>query len=95
MDSTISGGQKNRTKKRGSTVGGGRKDRAINRWATVAGGDQNIASGPRSTIGGGVSNIAAVDYSFAAGREAKANNQAPSWGPTRPSVLEAVSVLGR
>ncbi len=57
-----------------ATVGGGIANIAGNEHATVGGGIANTASGKRATVPGGNENSAAGDYSFAAGRQAKANN---------------------
>lgn len=57
-----------------ATVGGGIANTASNEHATVGGGIANTASGKRATVPGGNENTAAGDYSFAAGRRAKANN---------------------
>jgi hypothetical protein len=43
-------------------------------FATVGGGSSNAASGYESTIPAGQSNVASADYSFAAGRRAKATH---------------------
>jgi hypothetical protein len=71
----------------GATVGGGYSNAASGVYATVAGGEQNDASGSYATVGGGYGNdscasyatipggydnCALGDYSFAAGRRAKA-----------------------
>jgi hypothetical protein len=57
-----------------ATVGGGIANVASSEHATVGGGISNTASGKRATVPGGNENAAAGDYSFAAGRRAKANN---------------------
>ncbi len=57
-----------------ATVGGGRSNEASNNYATVGGGWDNQATGWAATVPGGLSNEASGDYSFAAGRRAKANN---------------------
>ena len=57
-----------------ATVGGGIANTASNEHATVGGGISNTASGKRATVPGGNENTAAGDYSFAAGRRAKANS---------------------
>jgi len=84
---TIGGGGNssypNRVTDNYGTVGGGANNRAGDNagttsdklYATVAGGASNVASGERSTVPGGSYNVAAGAYSFAAGRQAKANNQ--------------------
>jgi hypothetical protein len=86
--STIAGGWLNSASNAYASVGGGYSNIASNAYTTVAGGSYNVASGERATVGGGYVNIAngkfAVipggrdnqaqgDYSFGAGRQAKAN----------------------
>ena len=64
-----------------ATVGGGIANKASNEHATVGGGISNTASGKRATVPGGNENTAAGDYSFAAGRRAKADHDgAFVWG---------------
>ena len=64
-----------------ATVAGGIANTAGNEHATVAGGISNTASGKRATVPGGQENTAAGDYSFAAGRQAKADHDgAFVWG---------------
>jgi hypothetical protein len=74
--STIIGGQGNRAGgapgQTGATVGGGEQNQAANTDATVAGGTTNVASGLAAMIPGGSGNTASGNYSFAAGRRAKA-----------------------
>jgi trimeric autotransporter adhesin len=86
---TVGGGYSNAAVAFSATVGGGNTNTAIGEFATVGGGFINAASGDRATVGGGCSNAAAGafatvsggygnsagnDYTFAAGRQAKANN---------------------
>ena len=86
---TVAGGIGNRAgdnagltdDRRYATVGGGNSNIASGSASTVGGGNANTASGFRSTVPGGFSNTAQGDYSFAAGRQAKANNTgAFVWG---------------
>jgi hypothetical protein len=64
-----------------ATVSGGIANIASNEHATVGGGISNTASGKRATVPGGHENTAAGDYSFAAGRQAKADHDgAFVWG---------------
>ena len=58
-----------------ATVGGGFQNRAIGVAATVAGGFNNIAQGNGATVAAGVNNQATGDFSFAAGLNAKAQNE--------------------
>jgi hypothetical protein len=62
-------------------VGGGFANSAAGEYSTVGGGGLNVAIGYAATIPGGYFNDAVGDYSFAAGRKAKANHQgAFVWG---------------
>ena len=70
--STIAGGMANDATGDFSTVGGGNDNDATGSSSTVGGGATNRASGRTSTVPGGWYNSAAGDYSFAAGRRAKA-----------------------
>ncbi len=64
-----------------ATVGGGIANTAGSEHATVSGGISNTASGKRATVPGGHENTAAGDYSFAAGRRARADHDgAFVWG---------------
>ena len=86
---TVGGGFSNTASDYAATVGGGSVSTASGGWATVGGGYFNTASGGDATVGGGhfntasgyaatapggASNLAQGDYSFAAGRRAKANS---------------------
>jgi hypothetical protein len=71
---TVGGGSGNQASGEYATVGGGINNTASGSDATVGGGYLNIASGEYATVGGGENNTAAGNYSFAAGRRAKANN---------------------
>jgi hypothetical protein len=55
-----------------ATVAGGSGNEATGIGATVGGGGGNKAAGSRATVPGGLLNEATGDYSFAAGRRAKA-----------------------
>lgn len=86
---TVGGGKNNSVAAWFGTIGGGSGntvfnpylDRAGGNYATVGGGSGNRTSGEGATIPGGVSNTAAGDYSFAAGRRAKANHKGSFvWG---------------
>jgi hypothetical protein len=80
--STVSGGLRNQAGDGAgttsnadmATVGGGYENAATGARSTVSGGDGNNASGVASTVCGGSDNDAGGDYSFAAGRHAKANH---------------------
>jgi trimeric autotransporter adhesin len=86
---TVSGGNANTANGNGATIGGGAANSASGAQGTVAGGELNFADAEQSAIGGGFSNrtdgvLATVpggefnhadgDFSFAAGRQAHANN---------------------
>ncbi len=88
-EATVGGGNSNTASGLGATVGGGFSNTASGSYATVGGGSRNTASGFRATVGGGFSNTAngnyatvpggsrntaGGDYSFAAGRRAKADH---------------------
>jgi hypothetical protein len=72
---TVGGGRDNTARGSYTTVGGGWANAASNSSATVGGGRDNTASGVAATVAGGYLNTAGGNYSFAAGRRAKANNQ--------------------
>jgi hypothetical protein len=69
---TVGGGIKNIASSGRATVGGGAQNTASGEHATVGGGLHNIASGGRATVPGGAQNTAQGNWSFAAGRGAKA-----------------------
>jgi hypothetical protein len=87
---TVAGGAENTASGDEATVAGGGGNQSTNLWATVGGGDGNLSGGMYSTVSGGYGNFstgfgatvpggyasyAVGDYSFAAGRRAKANHQ--------------------
>ncbi len=72
---TVGGGEDNTASGNDVTVGGGWNNTASGNGATVGGGWGNTASGFAATVPGGLYNTAQGDYSFAAGRRAKAYNQ--------------------
>jgi trimeric autotransporter adhesin len=71
---TVGGGAQNVALGLSSTISGGFGNRTLNTDTTVSGGYTNTASGYRSTVPGGTLNTASGDYSFAAGRRAKADD---------------------
>ncbi len=78
---TVGGGGGNTASGFTATIGGGSNNTAYGNRATVGGGRFNIASGRSATVPGGYRNTAMGDYSFAAGRRAKANHDgAFVWG---------------
>ncbi|MFQ5804065.1 MAG: tail fiber domain-containing protein [Candidatus Methylomirabilales bacterium] len=73
-----------------ATVGGGIANIASNEHATVGGGISNTASGKRATVPGGHENTASGDYSFAAGRRAKADHDgAFVWGDSTDAEIHS------
>ena len=74
LASTIGGGQNNQATNNYTTVAGGFGNRASALRATVGGGGNNRAQGQNATVPGGDNNDALGNYSFAAGRQAKATN---------------------
>jgi hypothetical protein len=58
----------------GNQAGGGAASQSDRRGATVSGGINNTASGEHSAVPGGELNTAGGNWSFAAGRRAKAND---------------------
>jgi trimeric autotransporter adhesin len=70
--STITGGESNSASSLHATVGGGYTNTANGSESTVGGGQENSATGIAATVPGGVLNVAQGNYSFAAGRNAKA-----------------------
>jgi trimeric autotransporter adhesin len=73
-NATVGGGYSNSASGLLATVGGGWSNTASGSNATVGGGWSNTASGSNATVPGGSNNLAQGDYSFAAGRGARANN---------------------
>jgi hypothetical protein len=70
-------------------VGGGEGNTASGWNSTVGGGYHNTASGLNATVPGGASNTAQGAWSFAAGRQAKANNQGCFvWGDITDTPVE-------
>jgi hypothetical protein len=87
---TVGGGYDNTASGPYATVGGGRRNTASGDDATVGGGYENTASGAKATVPGGRSNKAAGNYSFAAGRRAKAShNGAFVWGDSTEANIIA------
>jgi hypothetical protein len=71
---TVGGGDGNTASGGYTLVSGGQYNTASDAGAAVGGGRRNVASGEDATIPGGADNLASGDFSFAAGRRAKANN---------------------
>ena len=74
MNSISAGGNGNTASGQKSVVAGGLSNQATGTESAVGGGGSNIASGTNATVPGGTDNEAAGNYSFAAGRRAKANH---------------------
>jgi hypothetical protein len=72
---TVGGGGGNTASDTYATVGGGSNNTASGSRATVSGGSGNTASGRRATVSGGRNNTASGNYSFAAGRQAIADDE--------------------
>ncbi len=72
--STVGGGDNNTAGGAHAVVSGGDNNSAGAVGATVGGGRSNVANGVNATIPGGGDNLANGNYSFAAGRRAKASN---------------------
>lgn len=70
--STIGGGFDNIVDSFYAAIGGGQFNEAAGIYATVGGGQSNEANGEGATIPGGSDNDAWGDFSFAAGRDARA-----------------------
>ncbi|HVF65543.1 MAG TPA: tail fiber domain-containing protein, partial [Casimicrobiaceae bacterium] len=70
--STVGGGDRNIARGDYSTASGGINNRADGPSSTIGGGNTNLAPGFASTVPGGNDNTASGDYSFAAGRKARA-----------------------
>ena len=73
-DATVAGGSGNQAIGLMATVGGGEFNIASETNSTVGGGQFNTASGLGATVPGGSGNEAGGDYSFAVGRQARANS---------------------
>jgi hypothetical protein len=72
--SSVSGGHGNFANGYTAVVGGGSNNTNNGNFATIGGGNFNVADGFYTTVPGGFSNSAVANYSFAAGRRAKANH---------------------
>lgn len=85
---TIAGGSGNKVLQPYATVSGGDRNCASGGYSVVGGGLQNTNSGLGAVIPGGVRNVASADYSFAAGRRAKAvHSGAFVWGDSTDADL--------
>ncbi len=71
---TVGGGGTNAASGQYSAIGGGDHNTASSNNTTIGGGGYNTASGNSATVPGGNNNTASGQYSFAAGRRAKAKN---------------------
>ena len=80
-NAAIIGGNNNTASGDTSTIGGGYQNNASGPNSFIGGGSANTAKGQYSAIPGGYNNTATNDFTFAAGRRAKANHQgAFVWG---------------
>ena len=70
----VGGGEGNVADNIHSAVGGGEYNSATGVGSAIGGGSMNQASGRCASVTGGLYNTAGGDYSFAAGRRAKANH---------------------
>jgi len=75
QNSVVGGGAGNSATSDLTTVGGGAGNVACGLYATISGGAFNTSCGYAASVPGGYQNAAMGDYSFAAGRQAKATNQ--------------------
>jgi hypothetical protein len=73
-DTTIGGGENNSASGYNSTISGGGYNTTNAPLTTVGGGALNTATGWAATVPGGYQNSAQGEFSFAAGRRAKANH---------------------
>jgi hypothetical protein len=90
---TVSGGAENIASDQYATVGGGLQNTANSLEATVGGGYHNEATGKWATIPGGYDNTAGGDFSFAAGRKARANHHASFvWADTTGGDFNSTGV---
>jgi hypothetical protein len=74
VETTIGGGLYNVADGYISTIGGGQFNQSPGQSSTIGGGAVNRTDGGWATVPGGANNSAAGDFSFAAGRQAKANH---------------------
>lgn len=74
MEATVGGGRENTAAGSVATVSGGGANRAGGAFAAIGGGYGSRADGLSATVPGGSGNTAQGDYSFAAGRQAKAKH---------------------
>lgn len=74
VSSVVSGGEWNIAEGQFSTVSGGSNNTSSDTLGSVGGGSYNEVSGKWATVPGGHRNEAIANYSFAAGRRAKANH---------------------
>jgi hypothetical protein len=104
---TVSGGTGNTANGNGATIAGGASNSASGPQATVAGGELNFANAEQSALGGGFANTAGGvnatvpggafnqaggDFSFAAGRRARAaNDGAFVWADSTNAVISSTA----
>lgn len=91
---SISGGGDNEINAPYGTVGGGRNNRinGTNLYISILGGVNNAATGYSSTIAGGEENTASGNYSFSAGRYARALHEgAFVWSDSSTNVFQSIT----
>ncbi len=89
---TVGGGQRNTSSGYASTVSGGLQNTSSIFYATVGGGFQNTSSNSWATVPGGYLNTAGGEYSFAAGRRAKAVHEgAFVWGDSTDADVSSTT----
>jgi len=71
---TVGGGSGNRASQDMATVSGGQQNKALGYNSTIGGGALNSAQGNCATIPGGMENVALGSWSFAAGKQAHADD---------------------
>jgi hypothetical protein len=92
---TVGGGYRNDAAGSAATVSGGRRNDATGSAATVGGGYYNTASGLGATVPGGYYSAARGNYSFAAGRYARANHYASLvWSDSAHGASDSVYTTG-
>lgn len=74
VNSCVAGGESNLAVGNNAFVAGGDQNQALGANSVVAGGHSNIALGSQASIPGGIGNTAVGNFSFAAGRGARATH---------------------
>lgn len=93
LGTTVGGGQFNLATADAATIAGGNSITASGSAATVGGGGANIATNIYATVPGGLFNLAGGQYSFAAGRQAKAIHDGSFvWGDSQNANFASTGV---